>query len=97
MVFKIIVSKRAHAEIENAIAYYSEISKNLALNFFNDIENTYKKLETNPYFQNRHRKFKAIPLEKFPFLIFYHINEDKHIIKILSCFHTARNTKNYPR
>ena len=96
MVFKVIVSKRAQQEIENAIAYYSEINKSLAQKFYNAVEANYKKLETNPYFQNRYKEFRAIPLKKFPFLIFYHVDEDKHIIKILSCFHTSRSTKKYP-
>lgn len=96
MVFKVIVSKRAQEEIENAIAYYSEVNKSLALKFYNAVEANYKKLETNPYFQNRHKEFRAIPLKKFPFLMFYHVNEDKNIVKILSCFHTSRNTEKYP-
>ncbi|KAA5538402.1 type II toxin-antitoxin system RelE/ParE family toxin [Paenimyroides baculatum] len=68
MVFKVIVSKRAQQEIENAIAYYSEINKSLAQKFYNSVEANYKKLETNPYFQNRYKEFRAIPLRNFHFL-----------------------------
>lgn len=58
MVFKVIVSKRAQQKIENAIAYYSEINKSLAQKFYNSVEANYKKLETNPYFQNRYKEFR---------------------------------------
>ena len=97
MVFKVIVYKRAQQEIENAIAYYSEINKSLAQKFYNAVDANYQKLETNPYFKNRYKEFKAVPLKKLPFLIFYHVDEEKHIIKILSCFHTSRSIKKYPK
>lgn len=44
MGFKIIVSKKAQSEIENAIEYYAEINSNLALN------ETYSKIEINPFY-----------------------------------------------
>ena len=47
MAFKIIVSKKAQKEIENAIEFYSEINDNLALRFYNELTETYKKLEIN--------------------------------------------------
>lgn len=48
MDFKVIVSKKAQNEIENATEYYAEINLNLALRFYNELSETYKKLEINP-------------------------------------------------
>ncbi len=67
MGFKIIVSKKAQEEIENAVAYYAEINISLALRFYNELSETYKKLEINPDYQIRHKNFRAIPLKVFLF------------------------------
>ena len=67
MVSKIIVSKKAQNEIENAMEYYSEINLNLAFKFYNELIETYKKLEINPDYQIRHKNYRAIPLKVFPF------------------------------
>ena len=97
MDFKIIVSKKAQKEIENAIEYYSEINPILALRFYNELSETYKKLQLNPVYQIKHKNYRAIPLKKFPFLLFYVNDEKSKIIKILSCFHTSKNIKKYPK
>jgi plasmid stabilization system protein ParE len=97
MGFKVIVSKKAQIEIENATEYYAEINLNLALRFYNELSETYKKLELNPDYQVRHKNYRAIPLKVFPFLLFYVYDENSKIIKIISCFHTSKNTKKYPK
>jgi len=97
MGFKIIVSKKAQNEIENAAAYYAEINLNLAFRFYSELIETYKKLELNPNYQIRHKNYIAIPLKVFPFLLFYVYDEKSKIIKILSCFHTSKNSKKYPK
>lgn len=48
--FKIIVSKKAQSEIENAIEYYAEINSNLALKFYSALNETYSKIEINPFY-----------------------------------------------
>jgi toxin ParE1/3/4 len=53
MGFKVIVSKKAQNEIENAAAYYAEINLNLAFRFYSELIETYKKLELNPNYQIR--------------------------------------------
>jgi plasmid stabilization system protein ParE len=97
MGFEIIVSKKAQNEIENATAYYAEINLNLAHKFYLELSETYKSLQLNPDFQIRHKNYRGIPLKKFPFLLFYVYNEESKIIRILSCFHTSKNSKKYPK
>ena len=53
MGFKVIVSKKAQEEIENAIEYYAEINSNLAFRFYSEVTEIYKKLELNPSYQIR--------------------------------------------
>lgn len=97
MDYKIIVSPRAQFEIEGIAEYYSEISLSVLNKFYSELENAYQLLKLNPQFQTRYKNFKAIPIRKFPFLLFYTIDEKTKIIKVLSCFNTARSTKKYPK
>lgn len=80
MGFKIIVSKKAQVEIENALEYYSEINSKLALRFYAALKETYSKLETNPYYQIKLKNYRAVTITKFPFLLFFVIDEDKDSI-----------------
>ncbi len=97
MDFKVVVSKKAQREIENTIDYYQEINDKLAYEFYLSLQKTYNKLGLNPYYQVKHKNYRATPIEKFSFLLFFTINEKTKIIKILSCFHTSRNPKKYPK
>lgn len=97
MGFKIIVSKKAQKEIENATEYYAEINLSLAHRFYCELSETYKSLILNPNYQIRHKNYRAIPLKVFPFLLFYVSDEKSKTIKILSCFHTSKNSKKYPK
>lgn len=97
MAFKVIISKTAQREIENVFEYYNEINASLPIKFYTALNACYTHLESNPYFQKKYKDFRAFPLKKFPFLIFFHIDEEKKTIKVLSCFHTAKNIKKYPK
>jgi toxin ParE1/3/4 len=95
MVYKIIVSPRAIKEIENAIDYYSKYNQSTPSFFINCVEQAYKTLEISPFFRVRYKNIRALPLQKFSYSLFYMIDEERKIIKILSCFHDKRNpTKN---
>ena len=97
MEFKIIISPRAQFEIETITDYYSEISRNVLIHFNERLTETYNYLKINPYFEKRYKNFRAVPIKKFPYLLFFTIDEDKKIIKILSCFHTSTSPKKYPK
>ncbi|MGV7105493.1 type II toxin-antitoxin system RelE/ParE family toxin [Flavobacterium sp. U410] len=97
MDIKILVSKKAQREIENAMDYYSEINPNLSLRFYSELVEAYKKLEINPNYQIRYKQYRAIPLKVFPFILFYSYEENNETIKILSCFHTSQNSNKYPK
>ncbi len=96
MAYKIIVSPRAQKEIENAIDYYALYSIEAPLNFISSLKKTYGTLETNPFFRNRYQNIKAIKINKFPHSLYFTINEERNIVRILSCFHNKRNPKNRP-
>lgn len=97
MDYKIIVSPKAQIEIEDISEYYSQISFTVLTKFYVELENAYKFLETNPHFQTRYKNYRAIPIKKFPYLLFFMINETNKTIKVLSCFNTSRSPKKYQK
>jgi toxin ParE1/3/4 len=97
MDYKIIISPKAQIEIEDISEYYSQINFTILTKFYSELENAYKYLETNPHFQTRYKNYRAIPIKKFPYLLFFVIDETTKTIKVLSCFNTSRSPKNYPK
>lgn len=53
MAYKVAVEPEAQKEIDNAIEYSISDDINVQLNLLNDIEQAYKALELNPFFQIR--------------------------------------------
>lgn len=61
-----------------------------------DIDQTFDSLEINPFCQIRTKSYRAIPLRKFPFLVFFEVFEVKNIVKILRVFNTSLNPELWP-
>ena len=97
MAYKIIVSPRAQKEIENAIDYYLLYSADAPLNFITLLQDCYTTLATSPFFRIRYKNVRSLKIQKFPYSLFFVINEDQNTVKVLSCFHNKRNPTNRPR
>jgi plasmid stabilization system protein ParE len=89
--YKIIVSPKAQIEIEKIVNYYSEKSEKAPLDFIISLENSYNLLKINPFFRIRYRNVRALKINKFPYSLFFVIEKEKSIIRVLSCFHNKRN------
>lgn len=97
MAYNIIVSPAAQKEIENAVEFYVSKSNLAPINFIKAIQDTYETLALNPFFRLRYKNVRALRIKKFPYSLYFVINEDKNIIRILSCFHNRRNPKKRPK
>ena len=97
MAYSIIVSPRAQMEIENAIDHYAQDSTDAPLLFITSLKDTYKVLSTNPFFRIRYKTVRAIRLRRFPYMLYFVINESKNTVRVLSCFHGKRNPADRPR
>lgn len=96
MAYKIIVSPRAFNEIEQAIDYYALHSADAPVKFISSLKVAYKALETNPFFRRRYKNVRALKLKRFPYSLYFLINEEKHTVRVLSCFHNKRNPHKRP-
>jgi toxin ParE1/3/4 len=97
MAYKIIVSPRTQKEIENAIEYYALYSNEAPRKFIAEIANAYDYLSVNPFFRIRYKNVRALKINKFPYSIYFIINENEKIVRVLSCFHNKQNPNKRPR
>lgn len=96
MEFKVVVSPNAHEEIELAFDYYDSVSYQISNKFMENVEKTYHYLSINPFYSIRYKNYRAITITKFPFLLFFTIDEENKMVYVLSCFQTAQNPEKYP-
>ncbi|MBC7641549.1 MAG: hypothetical protein H7174_04310 [Flavobacterium sp.] len=94
--YSIAVSLNAQEEIENIEALYFKISHKISDKFVLNLSHAYTILERNPFFGIRYKNYRAVTIEKFPYLLFYEIDEINKKIYILSCFHASINSEKYP-
>ena len=97
MIYKIIISPRAQKEIENAIDFYYEKSIDAPKLFIKSLKGAYKTLEFNPFFKVHYKNIRALKIKKFPHSLYFTINEEKNIVRVLSCFHNKRNPEQRPK
>lgn len=95
MAYEIALSPKAIIEIEEALNFYLKISHSVALNFEENLNKTFETIKINPNFQIRYKKVRAVPLNSFPYLVFFSIENE--IIHIRSVFHTSQNPRKYPK
>lgn len=90
MVFNILLSRKATAELEDAIQYYNQIDKKLGEKFYSEFIENLNYVRINPFlFQIKFDTFREIPLKKFPFVIVYELIVLSIIVNAV--FHTSRN------
>ena len=97
MAYSIITSQRARKEIQNASDYYALYSNNAPTKFIDALNNTYETLEMYPFFGVRYNDVRALKLKKFPYSLYFVVNEKHKTVKVLSCFHNKRNPHQRPR
>jgi toxin ParE1/3/4 len=95
--FEVVVSVRANKEIENAAEYYALYSAKAPFHFIDSLQKAFDALKHNPFYGVRYKNVRAYKLKKFPYNLYYIVNENKNTIRILACFHNNRNPKKRPR
>lgn len=98
MAYRILIEPGAQLDIEKAYNYYLEnTNPTIAEIFYNDLQETYSALTINPFYQLRTKSYRAIPLKKFPFLMFFIVNEQNLTVKVIALFNTNQDTEKYPK
>ena len=88
--FSIEVSEEAETDFEESYKYYFEVSPEVADAFFKIINLSLEDIKRNPLiFPVAHEIIRKYVVKKFPFVIYYQIDNSK--IKVIAIFHTSRN------
>ena len=95
--YKISNTVRAESELESAINYYQEVANDrVAENFINEFVRILDFIETLP-FQRRYKgDLRGIPRKKYPYIVFYIVDEIEREIIIKGVFNTYQDVSKYP-
>lgn len=95
MVIKIIFSQNALNQTFEVVAWYDKQSKGLGKRFFQVLQKGYSTIRKNPYFQIRYKGVRCLPLEKFPYMIHFIVDEEENRILILGIKSTHQDPKTW--
>jgi len=88
----ILVRPEAEADISEAFRWYEDRSQGLGFEFRRAVDVCVLSLRRNPLaFPAVYGQIRRALLRRFPYGIFYTLEED--VIVILACFHTKRDPK----
>ena len=98
MNYTLIFDPEAYQDIEQAYNYYfDQVSPQVAELFNSDLQDAFQALQINPFYQIRTRNYRALPLKKFPYLLFFEVFSEQPKVKVLALFNTNQDTDKYPQ
>ena len=97
MSYKVVIEPRAIVDIQDAVDYYDNRQLGLGEYFFSTFNEHIEIISKSPFFQQRYKDYHGLPIKKFPFIIFYYLDEAKKIIYIVSVFNTLLSPNKYPK
>ena len=88
--FSIELSDDAEIDLKSSFEYYFYEDSQVADSFFKQINISFEKIKQDPeMFPIVYGSIRKYVLKKFPFVIYYRI--DNVIVQIIAIFHTSRN------
>lgn len=98
MAYSVRISPVAKADVRKAVAYYKkEASLKVAQSFVEDYELTLKKIVKNPFFQIYYKDFRGLTFSKYPYIIFFQIDETNKSIIVKSVFNASQDIGKRPK
>lgn len=91
MAYNIDLDSNVILDLQKAIDYYDEQQLGLGKKFETAINKHFSALSKNPFYQVRYDGVHCLPVKKFPFMIHFTVDEDKHTVHISAVFHTSLN------
>ncbi len=92
MAYKIIVGFDAKNDIDKTVEYYENQSQNLGIDFYLEFISITDVIENFPErFPPKFTPCQRAQMKKFPYNIFFLVDDGNKTIKILGVFHNRRN------
>jgi len=90
--FKIIYSKRAVNELQEAINWYNRKKKGLGASLKKEVQEVIQKIISNPnYTSIRYDSSHMAACSSFPYAIHYEADISNKLIRVTAIFHFSRN------
>lgn len=84
----------AHSDLKKAKKWYNEQRENLGQDFKMEVNKEIDYISENPkHYQLKYKKLRQSLVTKFPYAIYYFIDEERTQIVIIGVLHTKRNPK----
>lgn len=93
--FRIELLSLAEDELSEAYEWYEEQQATLGNRFYKEINHYLSLIEINPYlFPVKYiEELRQVPVNKFPYVIIYWVDELTRTVYIVSIFHTSKNPR----
>lgn len=91
--FKVLFHNEALEQLQQSIDFYNTAQKDLGKRFALEVKATAQQLDKNPFYQIRYDDIRCFPLQKFPFMLHFRVNEELNLIEIFAVLHTSLNPK----
>lgn len=88
----------ASQELEDAFLWYEEKKENLGVEMMEELDYYLNLIAENPFFfevNSEKENLRKVPLVRFPYIIFYWVEENSKTIYIDAIFHAKRKPKKY--
>lgn len=98
MNFKIEFLAPASQELEDTFLWYEEKREKLGSELIDEIEIYLNLISENPFYfeaNNEKENLRKVPLVRFPYIIFYWVEENSKTVYIDAVFHAKRKPKKY--
>lgn len=95
MPFTIFIEPLALLDIQQAIDYYDEKQAGLGKKFESALNHHLISLENNPFFKIRYDRVRCVPVNKYPYMIHFTIEEVAKSVTVRAVFHTSLDPDNW--
>ena len=94
MSYRLIIDPAARLDIIESIRWYNEQKSGLGRQYYSSVKQAMKLIKKGPeMFQIRYKTLHMVPVEKFPFMILYQVDQAKKLVVVAAVLHTSRNPK----
>jgi hypothetical protein len=97
MIYSLVIDPRAIQEIQQAIDYYDEQQTGLGEKFEAALNQRLITLEKTPFFSIRYDDVHCLPVNKFPYMIHFTLDEKQQIVTVRAVLHTSLNPKKWKK
>jgi toxin ParE1/3/4 len=97
LAFTLVIDPRAILDVQNAIDYYDEQQAGLGERFEATLNKLLLTLEKKPLFRIRYDDVRCLPVNKFPNMVHFTVDEINCLVTVRAVFHTSRDPKNWEK